>query len=174
LGGRTERDFPLRGVFHLIPAGARKVSPRRSASRVLLGWGVLGLALLPAGCARAPQGPENVSAFRQVGEASWYGPDFHGRLTASGERYNMLSLTAAHRDLPFNTLVRVTNLDNGREVVVRINDRGPFLKGRILDLSYGAARALGANRPGVVRVRIEVVGKAAPPAPAKNQGGGKG
>jgi len=124
------------------------------------------------GCARRPQGPEDFSAFRQTGEASWYGPDFHGRITANGERYNMLGLTAAHPVLPFNTLVRVTNLDNGRAVVVRINDRGPFLKGRILDLSYGAAKALGANRPGVVRVRIEVVGKASPPA-GKDRGGGK-
>jgi rare lipoprotein A len=97
-----------------------------------------------------------------VGEASWYGPDFHGKTTANGERYNMLLMTAAHQSLPFNTLVRVTNLENGRTAVVRINDRGPFLKGRILDLSYTAARALGANSPGVIRVKIEVVGKAGP------------
>jgi rare lipoprotein A len=102
-----------------------------------------------------------------VGEASWYGPEFHGKTTANGERYNMLLMTAAHPTLPFNTLVRVTNLDNGRTAVVRINDRGPFLKGRILDLSYTAARALGANSPGVIRVKIEVVGKASPPPGAR-------
>lgn len=103
--------------------------------------------------------------FRQVGEASWYGPKFHGRTTANGESYNMLGRTAAHRTLPFNTLVKVTNLGNGRSTVVRINDRGPFLKGRILDLSYTAARDLGASRPGVIRVRIEVVGVGKPPSP---------
>jgi rare lipoprotein A len=118
--------------------------------------------LLWEGCAPRPPSPERVPSFRQVGEASWYGPDFHGKITAKGERYNMLLMNAAHQTLPFNTLVRVTNLDNGRTAVVRINDRGPFLKGRILDLSYTAARALGANASGVIRVRIEVVGKAAP------------
>jgi len=119
--------------------------------------------LLWAGCARRPVSPDAVPAFRQVGEASWYGPNFHGKTTANGEKYNMLLMTAAHRTLPFNTLVQVTNLGNGRTAVVRINDRGPFLKGRILDLSYTAARALGATLPGVIRVKIEVVGKAPPP-----------
>jgi rare lipoprotein A len=123
-------------------------------------------ALLAFSCARPPLGPESISSFRQVGDASWYGPDFHGKLTASGERYNMLLPTAAHRTLPFNTLVKVTNLENGLSEVVRINDRGPFIKGRILDLSYAAARALGANTAGVIRVRLEVVGKADPKKPA--------
>ncbi len=128
--------------------------------------------LLWAGCARRPVSPEKVPSFRQVGEASWYGPNFHGKTTASGEKYNMLQMTAAHRTLPFHTLVRVTNLENGRSVVVRINDRGPFLKGRILDLSYKAARELGATRAGVIRVRIEVVGKAPPAAAGAKRGGG--
>ncbi len=146
-------------------------SPR---SRLIL-LAPLPLLLLWAGCARPPSPPEELSAFRQVGEASWYGPDFHGKITASGERYNMLLLTAAHQTLPFNTLIRVTNLDNGRTAVVRINDRGPFMKGRILDLSYTAARALGANSSGVIRVRIEVVGKAAPsPGPGAVRGPGRG
>lgn len=135
----------------------------RKGRRSLLLLAPLLPLLLWAGCARRPVSPEEAPSFRQVGEASWYGPDFHGKTTANGERYNMLLMTAAHRTLPFNTLVRVTNLDNGRTAVVRINDRGPFLKGRILDLSYTAARALGANLPGVIRVRIEVVGKASPP-----------
>ena len=145
---------------------------RRLLRRLLLSAAVV-LALLPAiSCARGPRLPEGVAPFRQVGEASWYGPDFHGRTTANGERYNMLGRTAAHPTLPFNTLVKVTNLDNGRSQVVRINDRGPFMKGRILDLSYGAARALGANRSGVIRVKLEVVGKAEPPASAKPGSGG--
>jgi len=93
----------------------------------------------------------------ETGDASWYGPDFHGKTTASGERYNMFELTAAHRTLPFGTMVRVENLENHRSVVVRINDRGPFLRGRIIDLSYTAAREIAFSRGGTVRVRIEVV-----------------
>ena len=124
-------------------------------------------ACLATACATAPvKAPQDWGSFRQQGEASWYGPDFHGKTTANGERYNMLGLTAAHQQIPFNTLVRVTNLANGRTATVRINDRGPFMKGRILDLSYGAARALGASGTGVIPVRIEVVGKAAPAKPA--------
>ncbi len=130
--------------------------------------GALLATVLAFGCATAPRLPAGVRPFRQVGEASWYGPDFHGRITANGERYNMLGRTAAHRTLPFNTLVDVTSLETGRSVTVRINDRGPFLKGRILDLSYAAARALGLNRRGVMRVRIEVVGRAERPRGAKS------
>ena len=92
-----------------------------------------------------------------MGTASWYGEPFHGRRTANGEVYDMHRLTAAHKTLPFDTLLRVENLDNGREVVVRVNDRGPFVKGRILDLSYGAARTLGMHVAGLARVRITVV-----------------
>ena len=137
--------------------------------RALLGLAVLG-AFLAVACATASvKAPQDWASFRQEGEASWYGPDFHGKTTANGERYNMLGLTAAHKQLPFNTLVRVTNLANGRLATVRINDRGPFLKGRILDLSYGAARALGANGAGVIPVRIEVVGKVAPTKPPAGQ-----
>ena len=91
------------------------------------------------------------------GKASWYGPNFHGRLTASGERYNMYALTAASKTLPLNTYVKVTNLNNGREVVVRINDRGPFVESRIIDLSYIAAKRLGVIKNGVIPVRLEVV-----------------
>lgn len=92
------------------------------------------------------------------GIASWYGPGFHGNRSASGEIFNQNALTAAHRNLPFGTLVRVTNLDNGASVVVRINDRGPFTGGRIIDLSAGAARVLGLIHSGVAPVRVEVLG----------------
>ena len=93
----------------------------------------------------------------QEGIASYYADQFHGRRTANGEIFDMHALTAAHRTLPFNTRVRVTNLDNGRAVVVRINDRGPFVKGRIIDLSYEAARVVGMIGPGTARVRLEVL-----------------
>lgn len=90
------------------------------------------------------------------GEASYYADRFHGRLTANGERFDMHEMTAAHKTLPFGSLVRVTNLDNGKEVVVRINDRGPFIKGRAIDLSLGAAKEIGMIRKGVTNVRMEV------------------
>ena len=91
------------------------------------------------------------------GTASWYGPGFHGRRTASGEKFNQNALTAAHRSLPFGTKVRVTNMRNGRSVIVRINDRGPFSGGRIIDLSRGAARAIGMVSSGTAPVRLEVL-----------------
>jgi len=91
------------------------------------------------------------------GMASWYGPGFHGNESASGEVFNQNALTAAHRKLPFGTQVRVTNLNNGRSVIVRINDRGPFVRGRIIDLSAAAARALGMVQTGVAPVSLEVV-----------------
>src|SRR6184192_2090272 len=93
----------------------------------------------------------------QVGTASWYGSYFHGRATASGEPYNMYDLTAAHRRLPLGSLVRVTNLRNGRAVVVRINDRGPYVAPRIIDVSYSVARILEFKSQGLQRVRLDVV-----------------
>ncbi len=92
-----------------------------------------------------------------TGQASWYGPGFHGARTANGESFNQYAMTAAHRTLPFGTQVRVTNLNNGRSVVVRINDRGPFSGGRVLDLSKGAASQLGVISSGVAPVRIDVL-----------------
>lgn len=91
-------------------------------------------------------------AYNTVGKASWYGPGFHGRKTASGERFNQNAMTAAHKTLPLHSVVRVTNLANNESVVVRINDRGPYVRGRIIDLSKGAARAIGMR--GVARVAI--------------------
>lgn len=91
------------------------------------------------------------------GMASWYGPGFQGSRTASGEWFNQYDLTAAHRYLPFGTWVRVTNLNNGRSVVVRINDRGPFSGGRIIDLSTAAAEAIGMINSGVAPVSVEVL-----------------
>lgn len=95
--------------------------------------------------------------FVEEGIASWYGRKFHGRPTACGERYDMHKLTAAHRILPMHTHVRVTNLENGRQLVVRINDRGPFVKNRIIDLSYAGATQLGMAEKGTARVRVEAI-----------------
>src|ERR1700723_2794196 len=137
---------------------------------------VLAIAFLVAGTGAA-QGPNNseatpapISSGRiqheskkpatqpyQVGTASWYGSDFDGRLTASGEPYDMYDMTAAHLKLPLGSYVRVTNLHNGRAVVVRVNDRGPIVPGRLIDLSYGAAQALQFKQRGLQRVRLDLV-----------------
>jgi rare lipoprotein A len=98
--------------------------------------------------------------------ASWYGHPFHGRASASGEIYDMEQMTAAHRTLPFGTMVRVHDLDNEKSVDVRINDRGPFVDGRIIDLSHAAARAIEMIGPGTARVRLEILSAPAVPAQA--------
>ncbi|MDJ1168056.1 septal ring lytic transglycosylase RlpA family protein [Roseofilum sp. BLCC_M154] len=104
-----------------------------------------------------PAQPQFVAVQALSGWASWYGPGFHGNLTANGEVYNQYGLTAAHRSLPFGTIVRVTNMDNGRSLIVRINDRGPYTRNRIIDLSKGAAQELGLISSGVAPVRVEVM-----------------
>jgi rare lipoprotein A len=125
---------------------------------------ILLAALSAAACARLPLRPRGGV---EIGVASWYGPGFHGRPTSSGEVFDMNDMTAAHRTLPFGTNVMVTNLANDRSVVVRINDRGPFVRGRIIDLSYAAARVLGIVGPGTARVRLEALGGADPPRPER-------
>jgi peptidoglycan lytic transglycosylase len=122
------------GLAVLLATGCSTTSAR-SATPVRLGW-------------------------EQSGEASWYGVPYHGRQTASGEIYDMYKLTAAHPTLPMGTRVVVTHRQTGRAVEVRINDRGPFKRGRIIDLSYAAAQRLGLVGPGVIPVRIVVVGLA--------------
>jgi rare lipoprotein A len=101
----------------------------------------------------------HASRFRQLGIASWYGHGFHGRRTANGEHFDMYAMTAAHRTLPLGAYVRVTSLATSKSVIVRINDRGPFARGRIIDLSYLAATELGMHRAGVAKVAIERVDK---------------
>jgi len=129
------------------------------STRLLPVAAVSALALL-AGCSRAvmttPPVPPTAGA-EQVGFASWYGFAHHGRRTASGEVFDMYQLTAAHRTLPFGTRLLVTNRDTSQSTEVRVNDRGPFVEGRILDVSYAAARQLGAVGPGVIPVRLRVV-----------------
>jgi rare lipoprotein A len=138
---------------------------------------LLSVASLGAGAASGPESPEAakvilppVSATAgqnkpnnkkrsqpyQVGTASWYGEYFQGKPTASGEPYDMLDFTAAHPTLPLGTFVKVTNLRNGKAVVVRINDRGPVVDGRIIDVSYNAARALGFKQRGLQKVRLDI------------------
>lgn len=133
------------------------------ASRFLF---ILVLATTAAGCAgstaqarREPPPADTRAIQTSYGVAAWYGKEFHGRETASGEIFDMYAYTAAHRELPFGTRVRVTNLRNGRHVVVRINDRGPFVRGRVIDVSYIAARDLGMLQTGLEDVRLEIVHK---------------
>jgi len=123
--------------------------------RTLLSLLALSLPLVVSACATARR-PHGVAIERGI--ASWYGPGFHGKYTASGERYDMGAMTAAHRTLPFGTLIEVRNLENGKITRVKINDRGPFAKGRILALSHAAAEALGIVGPGTAEVEIVAVG----------------
>lgn len=104
--------------------------------------------------------PVHDPAYDRNGIASWYGPDFHGKRTANGERFDMYALTAAHPTLPLPSYAYVTNLGNGRTVLVRINDRGPFIAGRIIDLSVAAAEAIGTRTRGVGHVRVRYAGPA--------------
>lgn len=127
-------------------------------------WGVAAVAVTLAvtggGCGLFRKGPapiEPVPGASQIGVASWYGPGFHGRRTANGEVYDQYGLTAAHRTLPHGTWVEVTNLANDRSVRVRINDRGPYVDDRVIDLSYTAAQRLDMVRSGIAPVRVEVV-----------------
>lgn len=138
-----------------------KISSRLALAALLL------CQLLAVACSgnRKPSStaPPSVGVPIERGIASWYGPRFHGRLTANGERYNMNDLTAAHPSLPFNTKIGVRNTRTGREVVVRINDRGPFSKNRIIDLSYAAAREVGVVAQGTASVELYLVPAAGAP-----------
>lgn len=136
------------------------MSSARTAATLVRQLTLLGLLALFAGCAGrqadtagSPGGPV------ETGKASWYGTQHHGKRTASGEPFDQHALTAAHRTLPFGTRVKVTNLNNQRSVVVRINDRGPFRRGRVIDLSRAAAEQLDLIRTGVAPVRLEPLGR---------------
>lgn len=133
--------------------------PCRIALLATIAW--LSLAAL-AGCTRSPGTGEVRGNLSQTGIASWYGPGFHGKRTTSGAVYDQNQLTAAHQTLPLGSRVRVTNLDNRRVVEVLINDRGPFAKGRIIDLSYAAAERVAMVGPGTAPVLVEVIDAAGP------------
>ena len=148
--------WPYRGWF-FVNAG------------LIVGW--LAVAVISSGCASSPRFTRDRSAEPKThgssspakslktmeGIASYYADDFNGKKTANGETYDMYKMTAAHRSLPFNTKVKVTNLDNKRSIIVRINDRGPFKLERIIDLSLGAATQLGMKGAGTANVKLEVV-----------------
>ena len=149
----------ISGCASRKPVAANPVPPPESTET----------AAPPAGTASAAQPPATARkrrkdgsvpvevGYTEHGEASWYGAPFHGRQASNGEIYDMNKMTAAHRTLPFETMVRVTNDRNGKSIVVRITDRGPFVNNRIIDLSYAAAKEIGSIGPGVVPVHIEVL-----------------
>ena len=123
----------------------------------------LALCLSLGACSWVPKGEVQLDVgIKDRGVASWYGEQFHGRQAANGEIFDMEGLTAAHRTIPLGSVVRVVNLSNGKHLHVRVTDRGPYEKGRILDLSHGAAVLLGMEREGVAHVQVEVVGERRP------------
>ena len=135
-------------------------SKRSWLARILARYiSVIMLATLLVGCGALCNSGMLDTGDTQIGMASWYGGRFHGRITTNGEIYNMYKLSAAHRTLPFGTLVRVSSLENNKSVIVRINDRGPWIPDRAIDLSYGAAKKIGMVDEGVVRVRLDIIGE---------------
>ena len=135
---------------------SRQTRPRRRSIPGLL---AVVLCLLLGACSWIPKGESGLDVgIKDRGMASWYGAQFHGKLAANGEIFNMEALTAAHRTLPLGSMVRVVNLLNGKHVRVRINDRGPYANGRILDLSYAAAAQLGMIDGGISVIQLEVIG----------------
>jgi len=140
---------------------SRRQFPAVKLFEVLILTGVL-LTLLSCGGGRRRPREVNLRPgehWSQEGNASWYGKKFNGKPTASGEIFDMYAMTAAHRTLPLGTRIRVKNLENGKTIEVKVNDRGPFVRGRILDCSYGAAKKLGYANAGITRVKIEVISK---------------
>jgi rare lipoprotein A len=145
------RNWLTDGPLDHAPVG------RRLASLIVAVAFAAALRAVPAPETHAPSQAQETPAWTQNGKVSWYGPGFHGRQTANGETFDTNELTMAHRSLAFGSKVRVTNLDNGRSIVVRVNDRGPYVGGRIADLSHAAASRLGFVEDGVVRARIELI-----------------
>lgn len=138
----------------------RNMKIRRHLTRILI-LGLIGLGLslsaLPLSAKEKLSQKSQTQAKAMTGMASYYGKKFHGRRTANGETFNNNALTAAHKTLPFGTKVKVTHLRNRKSVVVRINDRGPFIRGRVIDLSVAAAKKIGLTRTGVARVKLELI-----------------
>jgi rare lipoprotein A len=147
---------------HMIPSfaapdgahGSDRTKARAHGSGLVTGCAAL---LVASATGQAPAFTDGLPAWSEQGRVSWYGPGFHGRTTANGEVFDKNALTMAHRSLAFGSEVRVTNLANGRSVIVRVNDRGPYVRGRIADLSRAAAQELGFVDDGVVAARIELL-----------------
>lgn len=152
-GCGSMNPFP-KHVYSTPPSGKKSSVPRTSKAKTRP-YTVLGRTYYPL---------QTAAGYDEVGKASWYGSDFHGKKTANGQTYNMYGLSAAHKTLPLGTRIRVTHLGNRRSVVLVVNDRGPFVSGRILDLSYGAAKKLDMVDSGVAKVRISAIGSTSPPA----------
>ncbi|MGB3976607.1 MAG: septal ring lytic transglycosylase RlpA family protein [bacterium] len=132
------------------------MNPKRFITSHWIGFLILMIvAIQTTGCVTARKHSSRKETY--IGMASWYGKKYHRKTTASGEKYNMRKLTAAHPFLPFGTKVKVTHLENGKSVIVTINDRGPFKKDRIIDLSYKAAQKIGMVKEGVARVKLEII-----------------
>ena len=140
---------PFPKHVYSTPPSAKKSEPVRTTNAKTRPYKVLGRTYYPL---------QTAAGYDEIGLASWYGSDFHGKKTANGQTYNMYGLSAAHKTLPLGTRVRVTRLSNNASVILVVNDRGPFVSGRILDLSYGAAKQLGMVRDGVAKVRISAIG----------------
>src|SRR5512135_257514 len=138
------------------PARLCRERPRGGVAVPAVVMALIGV-LVASPTGQGPQFPDTVPEWVQQGRVSWYGPGFHGRRTANGEVFDTHELTMAHRSLPMGTSVRVTNLENGRSVVLRVNDRGPYVRGRVADLSHAAAERLGFVDEGVVPARIELL-----------------
>lgn len=146
----------LLAVLLLAGCSARIQVPRSGLPATQRPYTIKGVTYTPLHSAKG---------YREVGTASWYGPGFHGHTTSSGEIYDQYKPTCAHKLLPMHTMVKVTNLENGRSMVLRVNDRGPFVSGRIIDLSLAGARELGVHGRGTARVRVEVAGEVPGAAP---------
>jgi rare lipoprotein A len=154
------RSFPAILILFGLIAGFSFFSNSKSGNENGLSGNITGITLKTGSFfGISPNNADTKKAdypfFVTRGTASYYADDFHGRKTANGETFNMNELTAAHRFLPFGTSVKVTNMRNGKDVIVRINDRGPYIKGRIIDLSAGAAKKLGIMQSGIVKVKLE-------------------
>jgi rare lipoprotein A len=173
LEGKINANFSLdvttwRSLEQLIYLAMRFTTPKSSAVFSICAALILSACASPgkdvnsagssASAATAAVASPNTTRHLETGQASWYGRRFHGRTTASGAPFDMNAMTAAHRTLPFGTKVKVTNMANGRAVTVTINDRGPFVRGRVIDLSRGAAAKLDFLDAGVTKVRMEVEG----------------
>ncbi len=146
----------MKSTFRFISAPSHGATTRVPASAAALVVAVAAL-LVSSPTGRGPAFADTLPDWIQKGQVSWYGPGFHGRRTANGEIFDTNELTMAHRSLAFGSAVRVTNLENGRSVGVRVNDRGPYVRGRIADLSRAAARELGFVDDGVVPAKIELL-----------------